>query len=526
MIAMLVVWGCSSDDGDGGPADPGPGPVENIGSISGLITSPSKSPVENATISVGNTTTTSNQNGFFVLAQVAEGERTVSFEMDGHMSTFRRITVVEGQTTHLPDIVLGAVQVSTFEATTGGMITTSGNLGAVEFAPNTLVAGDGNPYTGQVTVEVNAVRPDAPEFYGMFPGDFEGVREDGSTVMFESFGFMTVNMTGVNKAPLQLADGQTAGLSLDIGPLKAADAPATMPMWYFDEAQGKWIEDGEAVLNGTVYETDVTHFTSWNWDLPIDDVCRIEGYVNNDSGTPVAGARVVAKATDYALRDEAFTDASGFYSVRARKNSATDVWATFGARISNVTRVDVGEACPVTLELPLVLTVPMFAVSLTWGDTPNDLDSHLYIPMTWDDGEDPDYDWHHLYYGNYGDLSDYPYTELDQDDTSYFGPENITGTRVYQGTYEYWVRDFSDDLISNFTASAAQVRLEVAGGTWIFDVDDVPTDGVGDYGWWHVFDVNVNATGNPTVTPVMLFQDQRSHDGVTTSAKDLVKTEK
>jgi hypothetical protein len=524
MIAMLVVWGCSSDDGDdGGPVDPGPGPVENVGSVSGVISSPSKSPVENATISVGSATTTSNQDGFFILAQVAEGERTVEVSMAGRMSTFRRVDVVEGQTTHLPDLVLGEVETATFEAANGGRLVTHGSLASVEFPANSLVTAGGATYTGTVTVDYTAVRPDYPEFYGMFPGDFEGVREDGSTVMFESFGFMSVNMYGANKAPLQLADGQTASMSMDIGPLNAAAAPATMPMWYFDEAQGKWIEDGEAVLNGTVYETDVTHFTTWNWDLPVEDICRIEGYVHDASGNPVVGARVLTKALDYAIRDEAFTNSAGFFSVRARKNSVTDVWATLGARISDVSRVNVGETCPVTLELPLVLTVPAFSISLTWGEYPEDLDSHLYIPMTWDDGEDPDYDWYHLYYSTDGDLSDYPYTELDYDDTSSYGPENIVGTRVYQGTYEYWVYDYDSSSTANLAASSAQVRLEVAGGTWIFDVADVPLENADSGGWWHVFDVDVNASGTPTVDPVMLFQPQRSHDGVTNNAKDAMK---
>ncbi len=513
---LLCVWGCSSDDGGDDPT--GPGPVDDVGSVSGIVSTGTRWPINGAVISAGGESTVTNQDGFFVLAQVPVGEQVVAVAMEGYMATFRTVTVVEGETVHLADLVLVNVETVMLNGASGGTAGTGDGTGEVEFGANSFETEGGAAYTGDVTVELNAMLPGEPDFYGTFPGDFEGVREDGTTTMFESFGFMTVNMYGADKSPLQLADGMTAGLSLDIGAEKAARAPATIPMWYYDETDGLWHEEGEAVLNGTVYEADVAHFTTWNWDLPIDDICRIEGYVHDDEGEPVEGARVLTSAVDYALRDEAFTNSEGFFSVRARKNSQTDIWAMKGARVSDVVRVTVGEACPVMLMDPLELVVPAFVVSLTWGESPSDLDSHLYIPMPWDDGEDPDWDWWHLYYSTDGTLADYPYTELDYDDTSSYGPENITGTRLYQGTYQYWVYNYSgysgDGSTQALADSGAQVRLEIAGGIWIFDVADVPLQGADGTGWWHVFDVTVGSGGGATVTQVMEFQPTRDTTGV------------
>lgn len=517
LAASLALWGCSSDDDDDSNDPVGPGPVADVGSISGLVFSASKAPLNNVTVSAGGETTVTNQDGYFVLAEVPEGEQVVTVALTGWMSTFRTVTVREGQTTHLPDLALVPAQTAVVDGATGGTAATGDGTGTVEFGAGAFATGAGEAYTGDVTVEMAAAVPDESnpqEFYGLFPGDFEGQREDGSMVMFESFGFMTVNLYGEDKAPLQLAAGQTAGLSLDIGAEKAATAPATIPMWYFDETDGRWYEEGEATLVGTAYEADVSHFTTWNWDLPVDDICTIEGYVFDADDNPVVDARVISSGVDYAIRDEDYTDASGFFSVRARRNSVVDLYAIKGSRVSEIVRGDVGDECPLTWPVALFLTVPTYSISLTWGASPSDLDSHLYIPMPWDDGETPDYDWYHLYYSTDGTLSEPPFAELDYDDTSSYGPENITGTRLWEGHYEYWVRNYSSNNLPALWASEARVRLEIAGGTWIFDVGDIDQPADGTTGWWHVFDFDVDASGQVTVDPIERFEDEWQDPGI------------
>jgi hypothetical protein len=46
----------------------------------------------------------------------------------------------------------------------------------------------------------------------------------------------------------------------------AATAPLTIPMWYFDETDGIWREEGMGVLNGDTYSASVKHFSYWNFD--------------------------------------------------------------------------------------------------------------------------------------------------------------------------------------------------------------------------------------------------------------------
>lgn len=507
VMSLALIWGCSDDDS---PANPGGGGEdEAFGTISGVVYMAGGAPLAEAVVSVGSVTTTSNEDGFFVLTSVPEGNAVVGFASSGYASTFRSVSVVEGGSTHLPGIVLIPLESYVVDGAAGGSVTTTDGNGQVDFSAGSFVDAAGNPYTGDVTVQVNAMQPEDADFFGAFPGDFSGIREGGAEVPFVSFGFMTVELTSVDKAPLMMADGATATLSLAINPDKVLTAPSSIPMWYFDETDGLWHEDGAAVLEGSEYVADVSHFTTWNWDLPVEDICSISGTVVNEAGQPVVGARVISRNVDMAIMDEAFTNSLGVFNVRAVRNSSSEVWAVSGSLASESTLVVVADVCPFVLTDPLVLTVPAYAVSLTWGEFPDDLDSHLLVPMTWDN----DYDYYHIYYSSMGTLGGDPYAVLDTDDTSSYGPEIITGTRLYQGRFQYWINNYETDDTTDLAGSGAVVQLEIGGRLYLYDVGDVPLAGADQTGWWHVFDFVVDG-GAVTVDPVMRFQPRFSEEGL------------
>jgi len=348
---------------------------------------------------------------------------------------------------------------------------------------------------------------DDDNFYGTFPGQFAGITEGGEEFPLVSYGFMAVEMTGANKAPLSLADGTTAELNISISADKIDKAPATIPMWYFDETDGQWHEEGEATLDGNTYTAEVEHFTTWNWDVPVTDICSITGFVVDDQGNPVADARVLSQGIDAAIMADTYSGADGSFTVNALKNSVTDVWAASGSRVSDATRVTVLEECPVALENPLVLVVPAYTISLTWGELPDDLDTHWFIPATWT----TDFDYYRIYYSNQGEMGYNPHATLDTDDTSSFGPEIVTGTRFYNGRFQYWVHNYADDTSISLHNSGASVQLEVSGSLWQFDVSDVTLEGADQSGWWHVFDMVVdNAGASVAVESVMEFQPEFS----------------
>jgi len=116
-------------------------------------------------------------------------------------------------------------------------------------------------------------------------------------------------------------------------------------------------------------------------------------------------------------------------------------------------------------------------IRLSWGEQPSDLDSHLYIP----NGNE-------VAYFAQGSLEISPYADLDLDDVTGFGPENITVVRWMKGTYQYFVHNFSGTFTPGMTGSPARVELIRNGVTTTYD----PPAGEGTNHYWHVFNVTVN----------------------------------
>lgn len=99
-------------------------------------------------------------------------------------------------------------------------------------------------------------------------------------------------------------------------------------------------------------------------------------------------------------------------------------------------------------------------IVLTWGEYPADLDSHMVGPT-------PDGFGFHTFYSNKNYYSSQMlYDNLDVDDTSSYGPETTSVYIGLDGTYTFYVHDFSNKGSSSSTAlsmSGAQVKVYVAG---------------------------------------------------------------
>jgi len=130
--------------------------------------------------------------------------------------------------------------------------------------------------------------------------------------------------------------------------------------------------------------------------------------------------------------------------------------------------------------------------TLTWGENPWDLDSHLFTP------EIPgDYDTlaYHVYFASPGYASEPPYADLDVDDVTSYGPEHITIWDEFPGTYIYAVYHYSGS--GTITTSEADVGVLMPDGTVeSFSVPDEVT--AGDNYWWHVCNID-GTTGVITV---------------------------
>ncbi|MFZ2360857.1 MAG: carboxypeptidase regulatory-like domain-containing protein [Anaerolineae bacterium] len=201
---------------------------------------------------------------------------------------------------------------------------------------------------------------------------------------------------------------------------------------------------------------------------------------------PISGAQVCILSSSQCVT----TNAQGNYSIPNVQagNQTVRAAATGYTTLQQSTSVPSGGTATVNFALSPTLAQGELRIVLTWGATPRDLDSHLWLPPA-----NP----YHLYYGSPGNCNAFPFACLDVDDVTSFGPETITIKQRVNGTYVYGVYNWSDEAA--ITSSGG--RVQVYGPSGLVATYNVPTSGSGR--WWYVFDFN---GGTGALTPRNIIQ--------------------
>ena len=165
------------------------------------------------------------------------------------------------------------VTLKRFDAKEGAMIEANG--ATVTIPKSGLVKSDGSDYNGTVDIAVVYLSPiGAPAMNPLMPGaDLMAIANDGDTVPLISYGMVNVEMTDEDGNPLQLKEGCEANLKYPAP--KGFSSHDTIPLWYFNEENGLWIEEGYSTRQGDNYVGSVKHFTWWNCDIKLKNGARL-----------------------------------------------------------------------------------------------------------------------------------------------------------------------------------------------------------------------------------------------------------
>ncbi len=453
--------------------------------------------IAGATVRAGTVTTTTDANGSFSLSGLPLSARlSVVFTARTHAETAQVITVETGRSTDVQARLLRVGTTATVAVDTGGTVTLPNSPARVVLPASAVQRADGSLPSGNITVRMTPINPAVDS--SLMPGDFTTLVA-GTPTPIESFGALNVELIDSAGAVLNLRSGQTATIRIPLA-TRSATAPATIPLFFFDNNTGRWVQEGTATLAGTApnqyYEGTVAHFTTWNADQVMDTV-RVSGCVADVNGVRQVGARVFSDGVDYSGTSSATTDASGNFSISLRRASVATLTALSGATLSNTLRASTGNAdSTITACLALGQAGSVVTMKLTWGEVPADLDSHLVTPS----GET-------VFYGRRGNPVAAPFANLDVDDTSSFGPEVITLTKLMVGTYKYAINNFSGQALGLFSGASTRVELSVPGRALELFVP--PTTGeTNDTNWWLLFEMDVDASCNITLRRTAAFSTE------------------
>ena len=248
-----------------------------------------------------------SDGAFEVNVPVDAGQMVVvSFRYDGMAPAFRTIKAGPNAEATL-NVSLAALAELTCSS---GRCAMAGNLLSLDGLP------DGA--TGYAQIFNPVTQPDR------FPGGFE----ESTGKMLISGVFSSVELTDDAGDPLrELTSPATLRMAVPMDTwnilkdIQPGSDRVEVPLYSFDEILGTWVRDGEGYLEdadgnvipesdlasirdgsysgGVVATGEVTHFSYWNVDWPVDSHQCIGGRITDASNNPVEGAVVSVRGATY-----------------------------------------------------------------------------------------------------------------------------------------------------------------------------------------------------------------------------------
>ncbi|MBT8450034.1 MAG: SprB repeat-containing protein, partial [Gammaproteobacteria bacterium] len=301
----------------------------------------------------GNTTT--NEYGLFIFKnQNLDPNGTyVKIQKEGYILGSDRVYPVEGDVYSYTRL-LSIDNAASFEASQGGRVEVQGG-GSIDFAPESIVDLDGNPYGGKVLVTAKRIAADDPNLEDIMPGGLYAQDNNGNNVVLGTLGMVAVELRDERGAELQLTENKTATVTFPIAAMNADAAPDEIQMWSFDETVGIWIEEGSAFREGDDYVGQVRHFSFWNCDAPFP-LINLCGSVIYEDGTPFTSGRIKIISDTYGV-GYGYTDQNGRFCGKVPKGKVLTIAVSFWNCDQELIEVEVGPFnSDVTID-PIVIEV-------------------------------------------------------------------------------------------------------------------------------------------------------------------------
>lgn len=309
LIVVALLAGCRKDNTDQTDVIFPPDPTVKIQTgVMGLVVDEAGAPLEAATVRLGSAQIQTDENGYFELnGQANQFQPFVRVEKAGFFPSLSSFSSKAGDVGRVKVTLRTKTLAGQLNTATGGQVDVPGG-GTISFPVSGFVDAAGQPYNGQVLVYATYLDPSKPETNHMIPAAFLGQAATGEAQVLRSFGMIHALLETPAGAKLQLRE--PARITVPVPADRVSNAPAEIPLWYIDEATGIWKEEGSAVLNGSEYKGEVSHFSWWNCDdgFPI---VRLSGTLRIGNQHPYVEIRITRPDGTTAI---AVPSAAGYFS--------------------------------------------------------------------------------------------------------------------------------------------------------------------------------------------------------------------
>lgn len=257
-----------------------------MATLQGNVIDENNQPASMVTITVGNKITVTDAKGYFRItnATLQKSATKLTASLPGYFKTYRVFNASKS-VNQINIKLIKKVITGTFNSAAGGLVSLP-NGSSITYQANSLVKKSGGNFNGQVNIYAAYIDPTQDDIGQRVPGSFLANDKENKRVILTSYAMMVVEMESTTGESLQIKIGSTAAIKFAIPAALQATAPATIPLWFVDDATGIWKEEGSAVKYGNSYLGNVKHFTYWNCDVPGDKV-NFTTKIVNQNGLPL-----------------------------------------------------------------------------------------------------------------------------------------------------------------------------------------------------------------------------------------------
>ena len=340
-LFIVLASGCgggSGDNDDGGSVTP-----QSQVTVAGVVSG--SGGLLDVTVSSGGKSATTDVNGFYELANIpvpASGSVVLTYEKEGYATFQRSLPVADGETYAVAASLLQYHHNESMDAAQSNVLivadpnnVTGHPLAEISFPAGSVAS------SGTVTVEVAVGDPTTEAGRPTFPGDYMAASTLGGEVdtPLESVVFTEITVTDANGTELtQLNEPATVTVRLPDALQSQYSAGDTIPWWSYDETTATWVredakpattellDDAQVIdRDGVLYaEAEVTHFSWWNVDVPMDEHACLCVTVKDENSAAVVGSLLVAEGVSYNGRSSpARTDTNGQACVTVKRSTIT-----------------------------------------------------------------------------------------------------------------------------------------------------------------------------------------------------------
>lgn len=281
-------------------------------SVYGQIIDENGAGMDNVQINIEDNQTLTDNLGFFYLYDIQMNKlgAQIKAKKSGYVNGSRLFYPKDDSAIQVKIKMIPKVVGDAFNSRIGGTIEIDGGV-EIEFEPEGIAFANGDPYEGNVNVVAKYLDPTNVETLDEMPGSLMGIRPSllYEQTALKSYGMVLVKLYSDSDQKLQLLENAPATLKMPIPATMLGNAPTSIPLWYYNESAGRWVEDGVAMKQGDFYVGQVRHFSFWNCDIPVE-YTTIELTFKDDSGNPVAGMDVWIKSEESGI-GRGITDENG-----------------------------------------------------------------------------------------------------------------------------------------------------------------------------------------------------------------------